>query len=247
MSYTFYSKQTVIVSERLCEHMGFRPGQAVLDIACGLGNTALAAARRMGDVTGIDINEKYLGIARQRAKAEGLDITFEKGDATSLNFETGHFDTVMSTFGSANFWKQEAALSELLRVCRPGGMIGLTAWGGEGAIAVEDEFFGLLQGEEMANAEKPVSPWLHQETALLQFAGQVENLTLTHHDFIIRDVSLLSYAQQLVDLFADDNCSDHKKKEVIYFLCENFSRMNISGDHTLLLPYDYVEIISQKC
>jgi ubiquinone/menaquinone biosynthesis C-methylase UbiE len=246
MSYTFYSKQTVIVSERLCEHMGFRPGRTVLDIACGLGNTALAAARRLGNVTGIDINEEYLGIAKQRAVAEGLDINFERGDATSLNFEAGHFDTVLSTFGSANFWKQEAALSELLRVCRTGGTIGLTAWGGEGAVAIEDEFFALLQGEEMSNAEKPISPWLNQETALQQFDGQVENLTLTHHDFIIRDTSLLSYAQRMVDLFASDDYSEHKKKEVIYFLCENFSRINISGDHTLLLPYDYVEIIAQK-
>ncbi len=50
----------------------------------------------------------------------------------------------------------------------------------------------------------------------------------------------------MVDLFASDDYSEHKKKEVIYFLCENFSRINISGDHTLLLPYDYVEIIAQK-
>src|SRR5215469_10932255 len=122
------ARPTTIVGERLCESVDLRAGQRVLDIATGSGNTALAAARRYCEVTGVDFVPSLLDRARERAAAERLDIDFREADAESLPFPDASFDVVLSTFGVMFAPDQTRAASELLRVCRPGGRIGLTAW-----------------------------------------------------------------------------------------------------------------------
>ena len=118
----------VPVSERLCEAVDLRAGQRVLDVATGSGNTAIAAARRLCDVTGVDYVPALLERGRARAAAEGLPVTFDEGDAEALPFADGAFDVVLSTFGAMFAPNQEQAARELLRVCRPGGRIGLANW-----------------------------------------------------------------------------------------------------------------------
>ncbi|TMI79304.1 MAG: class I SAM-dependent methyltransferase, partial [Bacillati bacterium ANGP1] len=104
------------------------PGQRVLDIATGSGNTALAAARRGGTVTGIDFVPALLERGRERAAAERLTINFQAGDAEALGFPDASFDIVVSTFGAMFAPDQERTAREILRVCRPGGKIGLATW-----------------------------------------------------------------------------------------------------------------------
>ena len=91
--------EQLIVGERLCEEVGMRAGQRVLDVACGAGNTTLAAARRRALATGCDWVPALLERAEQRAKAEGLKIEWVKADAEDLPFPDGSFDIVLSTFG----------------------------------------------------------------------------------------------------------------------------------------------------
>ncbi|MDQ3693363.1 MAG: class I SAM-dependent methyltransferase [Chloroflexota bacterium] len=116
------------MAEVLCDDVNFSSGQTVLDVACGSGNVAIAAARRHAAVTGIDYVPALLDRARQRATAERLEITFQAGDAEALPFEDGTFDVVLSAFGVMFAPNQEQAAAELLRVCRPGGRIGLANW-----------------------------------------------------------------------------------------------------------------------
>ena len=124
----------VIVGERLCEAIDPSAGQQVLDVACGSGTAALAAARRNCRVTGIDYVPALLERGRERAAAEGLEIDFRDGDAESLPFPDSSFDIVLSTFGVMFAPNQERAAAELVRVCKPGGKIGLANWTPDGHV-----------------------------------------------------------------------------------------------------------------
>lgn len=127
----------VVISELLCEAVDLRSTQRVLDVATGNGNTALAAARRFCSVVGIDYVPALLQDGRGRAAAEGLDIEFREGDAEDLPFGDDSFDVVLSTLGVMFAPDQDMAASEMLRVCKPGGAIGLASW-------TPDSFIGAL-------------------------------------------------------------------------------------------------------
>jgi SAM-dependent methyltransferase len=123
-----------IVGENLCEAAEVSAGDRVLDVACGNGNAALAAARRYSLVTGVDYVASLLDRARARALANGLTIDLREGDAEDLPFPDGAFDVVLSTFGVMFSPDQPRAARELLRVCRPGGRIALANWTPDGFI-----------------------------------------------------------------------------------------------------------------
>ena len=123
-----------IVGEELCEALDLRAGQSVLDVAAGNGNASLAAARRWCDVTATDYVPALLERARERARAERLNIAFREADAEALPFRDKSFDVVVSTFGVMFTPDQERAASELVRVTKPGGKIGLANWTPEGFI-----------------------------------------------------------------------------------------------------------------
>jgi len=126
-----------IVGETLCEAVDLRSGQRVLDVAAGNGNATLAAARRFAEVVSTDYVPALLERAAERAKAERLTVTFRQADAEALPFDDASFDVVLSTFGVMFTPDQQQAARELLRVCRPGGKIGLANW-------TPDSFIGQL-------------------------------------------------------------------------------------------------------
>lgn len=124
----------LLVSELLCEAVDLRAGEAVLDVACGHGNTTLAAARRSALATGLDLVPELLERGRIRAAAERLEVDWREGDAQHLPFEDADFDVVLSTFGVMFAPDQQRAAGELLRVCRPGGRLGLACWTPDGFV-----------------------------------------------------------------------------------------------------------------
>ena len=117
-----------IVGEQLCETVDVRSGEHVLDVAAGNGNATLAAARRFARVTSTDYVPALLERGKARAEAEGLAVTFEAADAEALPYADDSFDAVLSTFGVMFAPDHERAAREMLRVCRPGGRIGLASW-----------------------------------------------------------------------------------------------------------------------
>lgn len=123
-----------IVGETLCEAADVAAGERVLDVACGNGNAALAAARRFARVTGIDYVPSLLDRARARADADGLPLEVRDADAEALPFADGAFDVVLSTFGVMFTPDQPRSAGELLRVCRHGGRIALASWTPDGFI-----------------------------------------------------------------------------------------------------------------
>lgn len=123
-----------IVGERVCEAIDIRAGEAVLDIAAGNGNATLAAARQFAKVTSTDYVGALLERGRQRAAAEHLDVMFIEADAEALPFADNSYDAVLSTFGVMFAPNQDRAASEMSRVVRSGGRIGLANWTPEGFI-----------------------------------------------------------------------------------------------------------------
>jgi SAM-dependent methyltransferase len=123
-----------IVGELLCERVDLRAGERVLDVAAGNGNATLAAARRFAIVTSTDYVPALLERGRRRAEAEGVEVTFQVADAEALPFPEGAFDVVLSTFGVMFAPEHQQSANELMRVCRPGGRIGLACWTPQGFL-----------------------------------------------------------------------------------------------------------------
>ena len=117
-----------IVGEMICEAVDLRAGERVLDVAAGNGNATLAAARRFADVTSTDYVPALLDGGRRRAEAEGLSVRFEPADAENLPYGDASFDVILSTYGVMFAPDHQRSARELMRVCRPGGRIGLASW-----------------------------------------------------------------------------------------------------------------------
>jgi ubiquinone/menaquinone biosynthesis C-methylase UbiE len=123
-----------IVGELLCEAVDLRAGERVLDVAAGNGNATLAAARRFARVTSTDYVPALLDRGRARAAADGFDVTFEVADAEALPYPAASFDVVLSTFGVMFAPDHTQSAAEMMRVCRPGGRIGLASWTPQGFL-----------------------------------------------------------------------------------------------------------------
>lgn len=125
----------VNAAEALTEALEIVPDERVLDVACGSGNGAIAAARRAwGNTVGADFVPALLERGRERAAAERLDVEFVEADAQDLPFEDASFDVAMSIYGAMFAPDQSKAASELLRVVKPGGRIGMANWSPGGAV-----------------------------------------------------------------------------------------------------------------
>lgn len=153
-------------AEKFVSRLGLKPGMKVLDVACGTGNVSIPAARTGANVTGLDIAPNLLQQARKRAESEGLKIEFIEGDAEKLPQEAGHLDVVTSMFGAMFAPRPEVVASELMRVCRPGGLIAMANWTARGFVGQSFIITGrhvpppaglpspLLWGDESVVAER---------------------------------------------------------------------------------------------
>jgi SAM-dependent methyltransferase len=110
------------------ERLGLRPGERVLDLACGTGNQSIPAARAGAEVTGIDLAPNLVWRARANAARDSVSVAFDEGDVEDLPYTSGAFDTVMSMFGCMFAPNPDRVAAEALRVCRPGGRIVLANW-----------------------------------------------------------------------------------------------------------------------
>jgi SAM-dependent methyltransferase len=130
--YAVIAERITAAADLLVERAGVEPGMEVLDVATGTGNAALPAVRRGARVTGLDLVPELLDVARERAADLGLEVDWIEGDAEELPFEGARFDRVLSAFGHMFAPRHERAAAELVRVCRPEGLIGFCCWTPEG-------------------------------------------------------------------------------------------------------------------
>jgi len=132
--YDVFSRFLEKDAEVFFQRLGVKPGTRLLDVGCGAGQLALIAARAGAQVTGCDISSNWIEKARARAAAEGLEVTFEEGDAESLPYEDARFDVVVSLIGAMFAPRPNLVAAELTRVCRPGGMIAMANWTPSGFV-----------------------------------------------------------------------------------------------------------------
>ncbi|MCI0389932.1 MAG: class I SAM-dependent methyltransferase [Acidobacteria bacterium] len=160
-----------------------RPGERVLDVACGSGNLSFPAARAGAIVTGVDIATNLIETARARAVAEGMNIQFDEGDAEHLPYENESFDVVVSMFGAMFAPRPELVAAELKRVCRHGGRIAMANWTPEG-------FIGQMFKLTAAHVPPPMMPspllWGREEIVNERLREGVSDLQLSRRIIAFR-------------------------------------------------------------
>lgn len=234
-----------IVGELLCESVDLRAGERVLDVAAGNGNATLAAARRFASVTSTDYVPALLEQGRRRAEAERFEVTFQVADVEALPYPDASFDVVLSTFGVMFTPDHERAASELLRVCRPGGRIGLANWTPTGFIG---QLFRLV-GRHVPPMPGVRSPLLWGTDAHVRtlFAG-ASAITHTARYFFFRYRS----PQHWVDMFRTYYGPVHKafaeldadgQKALEADLLDLLRQADRGGAAGLVIPAEYLETV----
>lgn len=235
-----------IVGEKLADAMDVHADQKILDVAAGNGNFTLAAARRWADITSTDYVHSLLERGKQRAIADGFDLTFELADAEDLPFADGIFDAAASTFGVMFAPNQKQAASEMKRVVRKGGKIGLATWTPNG-------FVGVMSGIIRDYVPMPAgldSPMLWGTDAHLEtlFGQQVEEIEIVRKHFNFRYRS----ADHWLEVFrryygplhmAFETLDDLQQQALAQDLINMIEQMNQSEDESMRVPGEYLEVV----
>jgi SAM-dependent methyltransferase len=238
-----------IVGEQLCEAVDLRSGQTVLDVAAGNGNATLAAARRFAIVTSTDYVPALLEGGRARAMAEGLPVAFREADAENLPFADASFDVVLSTYGVMFTPNQEKAASELLRVCRAGGKIGMANWTPDGFIGALFRLIGSYLPPP-AGVKSPAR-W-GTETGLRELFGDgAKSIVAPPRDFNFRYRS----AEHWIDVFRTYYGPTHKaflaldadrQRALERDLHTLIARFDRGGEAGMVVPATYLEVVIEK-
>jgi SAM-dependent methyltransferase len=237
-----------IVGESLCEAVDLRSNQRVLDVAAGNGNATLAAARRFAEVVSTDYVGALLERGRARAEVERLPVTFQQADAENLPFPDASFDVVLSTFGVMFTPNQELAAQEMLRVCRPGGRIGLANWTPDGFIG---RLFKII-GKYVPPAPGVKSPALWGTRDGLQtLFGSGASVAAQPRNFVFRYKSpahwieiFRTYYGPVLKTFAaiEAEARPALERDLHALLAE----FNTANDGTLVAPGEYLEVVVTK-
>lgn len=238
-----------IVGELLAEAVDVCAGERVLDVAAGNGNATLAAAHRFAVVTSTDYVPALLEKGAKRANAEGLDVKFEVADAEALPYADASFDVVLSTFGAMFTPEHRRPASEMLRVVKSGGRIGLANWTPEGFIG---RLFKLV-GKYIPPPAGLQSPalWGTEPHIVELFGAQADDISCTRKIFNFRYQSTDHWIQVFRDYYgpihkafgALDAARQHSLQADIAAL---LNEMNVAGARSLVVPGEYLEVVIHK-
>lgn len=235
-----------IVGEQLAEAADVRAGERVLDVAAGNGNATLAAARRFAEVTSTDYVPALLDDGARRAAAERLDVEFEVADAEDLPFGDGSFDVVLSTFGAMFTPNHLRPASEMLRVVRSGGRIGLANWTPEGFIG---HLFRIV-GSYLPSPAGLKSPalWGTEPHIVELFGVQAAAIHTERKYFNFRYRSAAHWIQVFRDFYGPVHRAfaalDHTRQRSLEAdIVGLLQRLNIGGPRSLVVPGEYLEVV----
>lgn len=248
-NYAIVGATLQIVGEELCEAIDIKAGSKVLDVAAGNGMASLAAARRWCEVTSTDYVPALLERGRARAEAEGMRIEFREADAENLPFDANSFDVVLSTFGVMFTPNQDKAASELMRVCRPKGKIGLANWTPDGFIG---QVFKTL-GKHLpppAGAKSPalwgtrgrLSEFFDAGAASIRAEPRLFNFRYRSAAHFL-DVFKTFYGPVLKAFAALDQARHEELHNDLHAL---IVRMNRADDGSMVVPSEYLEVVVTK-
>lgn len=235
--------------EELAEALDMKPDTAVLDVAAGNGNATLAFARRFCDVTSTDYVPALLDSSRARADAEGLDVKFQTADAENLPFDDAGFDAVVSTFGVMFTPNQNKSASELVRVIKSGGKIGLANWTPSSFIG---QVFKTI-GKHVAPPTGVNSPaaWGDREWIENTFGSNVTVQSFKAKNFVFRyrspehfmEYFRTFYGPMQKAFLALDEAGQNALNNDMLALIEEF---NTANDGTARILSEYAEIVLVK-
>ena len=240
---------TVPLASELCAAVDLRPGAHVLDVACGTGHVAVEAARRFCHATGIDFVPGLVEVARRRALAEGLTVDLQVADAENLPFPDNSFDAVLSAIGVMFTADHERAAAELVRVCRPGGRIGLANWTAEGFIG------RLLKtvGAHVAPppAAQPPTRWGSEEIVAELLGSTVSDVSSTTGVIAPRFESPESFADFLLTHYgptytASQRLDDNGRVALRDDIVSLAHQANDATDGTFVTDWEYRIITATK-
>jgi SAM-dependent methyltransferase len=238
-----------IVGEMLAEACDLCTDEHVLDVAAGNGNATLAAARRGCKVVSTDYVPGLLERGAERARAERLEVKFEVADAERLPYEDGVFDAVLSTFGVMFTPDQDRAAAELLRVCRPGGRIGMANWTPDGFIG---QLFKTL-GRHVAPPAgvRPPSLWGNRARLEELFPAASASIWTTTRVFNFRYRSPAHFVEVFRAWYgpthkAFASLPPEKAEALRDDIVALLERLNRAGSKSLVVPSDYLEVVVTK-
>ncbi len=236
------------VSEVMVESAGVTPGDKVLDVACGSGNAAIAAARRWAESTGVDFVPALLEAAKVRSAAEGFEIEWVEGDAEDIPCADGAFDVVLSTWGSMFAPDHRKAASELLRVCRSGGTIAMNNWTPEGLVG---QMFKIVAGGPPPPGIQPPSLWGTEDHVYEMFGDGVSEVRFKRRMYNQRFRSFDHFFEFFRAWFgpmkmAWDNSDEANRERLEREMRELMEGANISGGEALVAPAEYLEVVATR-
>jgi 2-polyprenyl-3-methyl-5-hydroxy-6-metoxy-1,4-benzoquinol methylase len=242
----------VLVGELLCRSVDIHPGERVLDVAAGSGNAAISAARRGARVTASDFVDSLLAVAQARAEIEGLPLATAVADAQELPFEDASFDVVLSTFGAMFAPDQQRAADELVRVCRPGGRIGMANWspGGlmcrNGAVIAKhvppaSAAAGLRRPVEWGTEARLRELFGERVSALRSERRAVDICADSAHDLVAFNRTWFGPART-----AFAQLDEEGQTRLAADLTVELERFNRATDGTLVAEAEYLEVIAVR-
>lgn len=241
---------TVPLADVLCDAVDLRPGATVLDVATGTGHVALAAARRFCTAIGVDYVPTLLEVAQRRASAEALSVDFREGDAENLPFPDDSYDFVLSLVGVMFTPDQERAASELTRVCKPGGVIGLINWTPTGFVG------GMLKtvGAHVPPPPgvKPPPLWGTEDRVRELFGERVSDLSCKTATVTQRFLSPEHFAGFFVEHYGPTLkasaalAGDAERRAFRDDLVTLGRESNRATDGTLVCEWEYLTVVATK-
>lgn len=237
----------------LVKACGISAHQRVLDVAAGSGNVAIRAAQTGAAVVALDVTAENFDAGRRAASDAGVDLEWRQGDAQSLPFTDGEFDVVTSCFGAMFAPDHRAVASELLRVCRPGGPIGMMNFTPDGAGG---DFFRLL-GPYMPPPPPGAPPpllWGSENHVRDLFGDNVKSLKMTRHEYFEMASSSREYLElfkhtfgPMVAVFASLRGQPARAAELEAAFLQFVERWNRGGrGGRVQVPYEYLLVVAHK-
>lgn len=252
--YAAFARATVWeVGPVLVDACGIGPGQRVLDVAAGTGNTAIRAANAGAEVIASDLTPENFEAGRREAEEAGADLAWVEADAEDLPFGDAEFDVVTSSFGAIFAPDHQAVADEMLRVCRPGGRIGMTNFTPEGLIG---DFFGALApfAPEPPAGALPPPLWGDPEHVRELFGDRVESLEFTVRSYVERADSPADYAAlfkrtfgPVVAMYEAAANDPDRTAELDHALNEFATGANVGAEGgPAEYPYEYVLVLATR-
>jgi ubiquinone/menaquinone biosynthesis C-methylase UbiE len=244
------ARYTAKAAEEFVSRRHLQPSMRVLDVACGTGNLAIPAARTGASVTGIDIAPNLLEHARARAAAENLRADFREGDAEQLPLPDAQFDVVMSMFGAMFAPRPELTAAELVRVCRPGGIIAMANWTPEGFVG--KQFAVSARHVPPPEGVAPPTLWGNEATVRERFGG------LTSHIETVRRIIYFDYPKpprEVVQFFREyfgptkvafSRLDEAGQAAYAADLEKSWSSYNEGEAGRTLVPAEYLEVVATR-